>query len=423
MEYKNFKHQSYNLYTIKTDKFRTCHMEVIFRHKLEKKEVTIANVLRRYLGYTSKKYNKRKLVVEALEDLYDASFYTASSRVGNSIFISFILDILDPVFCDKGYLDQALKLPFEFIFNPNFTNEAADEKLFSVITNLTKRDIKSLKERPASYAFKRAFQTMDENSPCSININGDLKDLALITKEDIYKYYNKLLKDYVCDIYVIGNLDMDNVDKIIAKEYINDSKAKDNCSFEVKNKNVRKATDIEEDGEYEQSSLIMLFNADTFTDKEKNYTIHYFNSIFGNGSLSNKLNQYLREENGMCYSTYSMYQKLDNTLAVYAGIDRENKNKCVELVKKALKEMQKGEFKEEEIDYARETLTNQLKSSLDIQTSVLDNYVFHNLIDAPTLQTRLQNIGDVTKEEIIALAKKINLSTIYLLGGTNAKEN
>ena len=87
----------------------------------EKEEVTIANVLRRYLGYTSKKYNKRKLVVEALEDLYDASFYTASSRVGNSIFISFILDILDPVFCDKGYLDQALKLPFEFIFNPNFT--------------------------------------------------------------------------------------------------------------------------------------------------------------------------------------------------------------------------------------------------------------------------------------------------------------
>ena len=33
MEYKNYKHDTYTLYTIKTDKFKTCHLEIIFKNK------------------------------------------------------------------------------------------------------------------------------------------------------------------------------------------------------------------------------------------------------------------------------------------------------------------------------------------------------------------------------------------------------
>ena len=40
MIYKEYKHNTYNLYTVKTDKFKTCHMEIVFRNNINKNDVT-----------------------------------------------------------------------------------------------------------------------------------------------------------------------------------------------------------------------------------------------------------------------------------------------------------------------------------------------------------------------------------------------
>lgn len=422
MEYKVYPNDTYNLYTIKTDKFKTCHLEVIFKKRIKNEEITINNFLGDYLNYTSKKYNKRKKVIEKLEDLYDASFYEASTRVGQMFFIDFILDFLDPKYTDKKYLEEVIKLPFEFIFNPNFNNGEANLKDFEVIKNLFRTSILNNKDNPTTYAFRQAFKTLDKDNPASFDYPGIIEALDRITPEDLYNYYQEFLKDFACDIYFIGNTDMDKVAALIRENYHNNYLPNLKEEYFLKNKPVKKIINKEEIGPYEQSSLIMLYQTDDLTLREKNYVMGYFNSIFGNGSLSNKLCQYLREDNGMCYQTYSLFQKHDNLLIVYAGIDYENKDYCVKLVNKALKEMQQGLFTEEEITATKNTLVNQIKSSMDTETSILDNYLFHNLTGAPLLNERLKEITTVTKEEIVALSKKIKLNTIYLLGGSNAKK-
>ena len=40
MIYREYKANTYNIYTIKTDKFKTCHMEIIFRNNIKKEDVT-----------------------------------------------------------------------------------------------------------------------------------------------------------------------------------------------------------------------------------------------------------------------------------------------------------------------------------------------------------------------------------------------
>ena len=359
MEYKVYKNDTYNLYTIKTDKFKTCHLEIIFKKRIKNEEITINNFLGDYLNYTSKKYNKRKKVIEKLEDLYDASFYEASTRVGQMFFIDFILDFLDPKYTDKKYLEEVIKFPFEFIFNPNFSNGEANLKDFEVIKNLFRTSILNNKDNPTTYAFRQAFKTLDKDNPASFDYPGTIEALDRITPEDLYNYYQEFLKDFACDIYFIGNTDMDKVASLVRENYHNNYLPHLEEEYFLKNKPVKKIIDKEEIGPYEQSSLIMLYQTDALTIREKNYVMGYFNSIFGNGSLSNKLCQYLREDNGMCYQTYSLFQKHDNLLIVYAGIDYENKDYCVKLVNKALKEMQQGLFNEEEITATKNNLVNQ----------------------------------------------------------------
>ena len=188
MIYKKYTNENYNLYTIKTDKFKSCLMEVVFSKPLDKSKVTIDNFLVENLGYTCKKYPKRKNMVEKLEDLYAASCYSVTTKVGNVLFSNFILEFLDPKYCDKNYLKDVLELPFEMIFNPNITNNEFDIKTFNIIKNRIRASISSLKENATRYAIQESLKAMDKDSPSSINSIGYLKDLEEIEDEIIEKY-------------------------------------------------------------------------------------------------------------------------------------------------------------------------------------------------------------------------------------------
>ena len=173
--------------------------------------------------------------------------------------------------------------------------------------------------------------------------------------------------------------------------------------------------DILETGKYEQATFIMLYNLVDLSKRERDIVIHLFNFIFGNGGLTSKLYRYLREENSLCYNTSSMYQKYDQLLMIYAGVDSESKDLCVELVNKALKEMQEGNFSLEDIENAKKNLISSIKMSQDTLGGIVNNYLFNDLDNLPLYEERIKEFKKVTKEEIVALAKKIKLNLTYLL--------
>ena len=64
----NKNYGSYNLHTIKTDKFKTCHVEIVFRNNVNVEELTIRNVLFDTLLEGSKNYETNRLLNLKLED-------------------------------------------------------------------------------------------------------------------------------------------------------------------------------------------------------------------------------------------------------------------------------------------------------------------------------------------------------------------
>lgn len=137
----------------------------------------------------------------------------------------------------------------------------------------------------------------------------------------------------------------------------------------------------------------------------------------GNGGLTSKLYKSLREENSLCYAITSMFLKYDNLLVIQLSLEKENIKKAVELIKKCLKSMIKGDFTEEDIENAKKNIIWSLNLSLDNNVSLINNYVFNIIDDLPLLEERKELFSKVTKEEIIAVAKKIKLNTIYSLNG------
>ena len=417
MTYKEYKNDSYNLYTIKTNKFKTCHMEIVFYDEFNKDEVTATNMISDMLSFSSLKYPRKKDVFEKLEDLYNANFYGVASRTGNLRMINFVYNFIDPKYGDKSYFKEVIKFPFEMIFNPNIVNDEFDLRSFKIVRNRNIADINSVKESPTRYAIKQALKFMDNNHPASCDLVGNLSDMDNITCSSLVDTYNKLINNYKCEIYLVGNLDMDKVNIMINEYFRNNIIHNKDINLyidEIHTNKVKDKTDIDS---FKQATLVCLFSMVGLSDLEKNIIVHTFNHLFGQGSLNAKLAMNLREKNSLCYNVSSLYQKYDNLMIVYAGIDPNNKDKCVKLIKKSLKEMQNGDFSDDDVSNAIKSLVNGYKMSLDNMNSLVTNYLFHNLAGAPLLDERIKLVNNVTKKDIINIANKIKLNTIYMIRG------
>lgn len=417
MEYKIYDEKSYKIHTIKTDKFKSCSMEIMFRNKIDKDKITESILLTDVLAESSKKYPKRREITMELEDLYNARFRTIASRLGNSVMIDFVLDFLDPKYCEDGYLDKVIEFPFEIMLNPHIDGDGFNQRSFNIRTNFIKSEIESLKENPPRYAFRRSLLNMDKDSPSSYSMAGYLEDLDNINPKSLIDTYHDVLDNYTCDIYVIGNLDMSNVVRLIKKFFKNKSIKNNKINMYVKNKLRNKPQSIVEEGKCEQDSFIMIYNLDKLNKRERDYTIRLYNMILGSGGLTSKLYRYLREENSLCYTVSSMYQKYDGLLIIYSGINAKDKAKCEKLIKKAMNEMIKGEFEDSELDNAKKSIVSSIKMNEDTPGGIIDNYLFHELDDVEFYDDRIKIFNSITKDEIIDVAKKVKLNTVYLYKG------
>jgi len=422
LTYKEYKNNSFNLYTIKTDRFKTCFLDIIFYSKVENDSITKENVLASMIQHSSLKFPKRKFVVEHSEDLYNAQFYTSKARIGNIRIICFTLNFLDPIYTEKSYLKEVIKFPFEMLYNPNIKNDEFDERTLKIIKNRIHANIDSVKEAPTRYAIKQAIKNFDESSPAAFEMEGNIKDLNKITSQNLADFYKYFLDNYYCDIYLVGNLNMDKMNIMIKELFINDIIKTNKFDYLVNN-SIKAKKEIVEKDSFDQSTLVCLYDTSKISDYESKYVMSVFNFLFGNGSLTNKLFTNLREKNSLCYSVSSHYQRADNLLIVHSGIDAKNKNKALKLIDKSLKEMQTGKFSDEDVENAIKTLHSSFKEMFNDQNALVNNYFSHNMFNYPLLNEVIEKIDSVTKKDVVNLANKLKVNLVYMMEGEEDEGN
>lgn len=420
MVYREYKMGPYNLHTIKTDKFKLCHMEIIFRNNVVKNEISKRNILFDFLTDASNRYPTKREVFLKLEDLYNASIYAVTSKVGNAILTNICMDFINPKYTDKITLEESLKLPFEMLLNPLAKNEEFDSEALEIVKNRNIASIKSLKENPKKYAITGALKTLGDNSTSSFTNIGTIEEIEDITPTSLFKYYKQVLKHDFIDIYIIGNLDMEEIDQIISKYAKFKFIKNHDFNMYVKN-NKRKPIIKSEKFIYVQTNIVMILNLNNLTSYEQKYIANIYNLILGGGSLDTKLYKRLRGENSLCYNVNSMYQKYDGLILITTAVDINAKDKAINLIKQSIKDMTNN-ITDEELNQAKELIISSLGMSMDNIGKIVDNYFFKNISDLDDYETRIKEFKKITKEDIYNFSKKISISTIYSLVGSEANE-
>ena len=415
MEYQKYNCNSYNIHTIKTDKFKTVRMEIIFSREVKKNELSAFTFLCDLLTDSSKKYKTRKDIAIKLEELYKSVLYGVTNKVGNLFMTSFVFEFIDPLYInEKKYLKEAVSFPFELLNNPRINNKEFDITSFNIVKRRMIQEIESIKENSDKLAINNALNKMDKDSPSSFRVLGSIEDIEKITPSNLCDTYDNLFNHSNCDIFIIGNANMEEIVKIIKDNFKNRVIKLKKPKLLVNNKYRKKPIRVKEKASFVQSSLVLIYNILDLNKKEKNIDFHVFNYLFGSGGITSKLYKNLRVENSLCYSVRSLYLKYDELLIVEVSLDKENIDFAEKLIKKSIKEMQIGKYTDEGLEEAKKNLIFSLKMGMDNNVSILNNYVFNVYDKLPLIDERVDLINKVTKAELIKCAKSLKLNTIYI---------
>ncbi len=416
MDYKQYDMGSYHLHFIKTNKFKTITVEVNFRRKVIKEEITIRNLLKAVLLTTTKNLKNERELIKETENLYDLKLISSNMRIGSCSNLSFKIRFLNEKYTEESMNEYSIAFLMDILFNPDITNHEFKKDIVRKNKKKIEKSIIKLKDNKLKYTLFKLLETT-KNMPYSYNYYGSIEDLNNITPKNLYEYYQSVLNEDEIDIFVVGDIDENKIKDIIKKYFkvTTFKKKKENILIEELPPRKRIKKEVEETTA-NASQLTMFATLNNLTEYERKYVLLVYNEMLG-GSSNSLLFDTVREKNSYAYYVNSNSKAYDNLLLIYAGIEPGNSEAVLKLIKKTLQNISKGIFKDEVLNNSKETLLASIDASTDSPTGIINTYYARVLVNSDTFEERKKKINEVSKEDIIALSKKITLHTVYLLEG------
>lgn len=390
---------------LQTNKFKTNLCSVFLTLPLKKETVTKNALLVSVLRRGTKNLTTQEEISKKLEEMYGAGFNCGVDKIGNYHVLKFYLETLDNkyVLNNENNLQDGIDLLLEIIFNPLIENEAFKKEYVEQEKENLSKMLLSRKDNKASYAIERLIEEMFDGEPYSLYKYGNIEDLKNIDEKNLYEYYKKIIKESKVDLFILG----ENIENIKIPNIKTNLLEK----IDIKHFKTGKTKIVKENLDITQGKLIIGLNAPN-TNK---MAVSLFNTVLGGGANS-KLFQNVREKESLAYSASSSYIRRQNTILIKTGIEIANYEKTLNIIKKQLEEMKNGNISDEEFDAAKELLISSIslipESAEDMIAFYFDQSLFEENL---TVQDYIMKLKNITKEQIIEIAKQVTMDTIYFL--------
>jgi predicted Zn-dependent peptidase len=106
-------------------------------------------------------------------------------------------------------------------------------------------------------------------------------------------------------------------------------------------------------------------------------------------------------------------------LTVQSGIEGKNRNKVLRLISEQLEALRKGEIEDLAFEQTKAMLKNQYALGLDSPQAAIETMYLDQLLPetVKTDEEWLAAIENVTKEDVVAVAKAVELQAMFYLEG------
>ena len=399
------------LHVLKTDKFKTSFVVAFFLSDLKREDITINALIPAVLTRGTANYETMKEINRKLDGLYGATLDGSSDKIGDKQALQFYITTIDDKYAlnNEKLLEESIQLLLDVIYHPKLVNGIFDEEYVKTEKENLKELIKSRINDKAGYAISRLIEEMYKDAPYGAYKYGNIEDLEKIDAKNLYEQYMKILSNSELHFYVCSSTEIDTSWFDICKEY----KKIETTSTSYSTNSTPGEKHFVEHQDVIQGKLVLGYDMDI--SKEDLYKAQVYNAILG-GSSNSKMFQNVREKESLAYTARSTYLKHKQTLLLFAGIEIDKYEKALATIKLQVEDMKLGNFSEEDIRDAKVFLENIMRSYHDSQDILIDlsmGQIVMGMND--TIETMIEKINAVTKEDILYVANKVKFNTEYFL--------
>ncbi len=412
------------LHTINSNKFKTNLFAMFLTTDLNEENVTKNALISLLLRRGTATIPTQDELSKKLEEMYGGSFDCGLDKIGNNQVFKFYIETINDEFIpqsDEQMWKEAMKLMLEIVLNPYNENNAFSQEYFDQEKNTLKQLIEGRKDNKAQYALNRCIEEMYKGEPFGLFKYGNVEDIQKIDNKELYEHYKNLIQNCKIDIFVSGSIPQRNdIEELIKNDgniqKLQEREAKYSPVIIEEKKNTQNDEKIvEESMEVTQGKLVLGLDIN-IDDEEEKYNAVVYNAILG-GSANSKMFQNVREKAHLAYVASSSYMRHKDTIFINSGIEISNYEKALKIIKEQIKDMENGEFTDTDLKEAKKVITEGIKTIYDEQDSQIVYYFGQEVSKAQdvNIEEYMKKIENVTKEDVVKLAKAVKIDTIYFL--------
>lgn len=396
---------------IKDSKFKTYMASVLFHRPLKRDEASKISLLAQLLKCANPLCPGPKEVSAALEELYGASLQIHAGKRGEEEILRVAVEGISDEFLPECAFEKSMQMLFASAFNGGDEKYLEQEK-----KNLVDR-IKSQINDKRFYGMLRLNEIMFADEPYGVNTAGYADEVEKITADELADFYREVKNTSKITVIFTGNFDENAALKAVEKAVADLPERSAELVKTLVKAQVGEVKRVVDHMDVTQGKLSIGMRTGIGGTDPLVHAQMVFSAIYGGGT-SSKLFCNVREKLSLCYYASSWADRMKGWIRITSGIEFENYQKAYDEIMYQLELMKKGELTEKDMDTAKKELVNAFRSRFDSVESLEDyNTMCLCLGTEADIEKEIEKIESVTKEDVVCVAQKVVLDTVYFLAG------
>ncbi|RSL33224.1 insulinase family protein [Salibacterium salarium] len=423
-EEQKIKVNGLDVHLIPTTKYKTATLVLQIKSKLTEETATKRALLANVLQSATKEFPSRKKLRLYLDELYGASFQTDVQRKGENHVITMRMETANERFLKEAppLFQKSMSFLRNALEEPYLEEGRFSEKVIKEEKRTLKQRIQSIYDDKMRYANKRLLEVMCKDEPFAVHPYGDFDEVEAVTAKNLMDEYKRILKEDDIRLYIVGDLKTEEV-KEAASIFTSAGSTSEYTESHSEQQSNHNAQEKIETDDIQQGKLHMGYRTPVTFSDERFPAAQVMNGLFG-GFPNSKLFINVREKESMAYYAASRYESQKGIILVMAGIEVENYNKAVDIIKEQLEDIKQGNIAEEDVEQTKGMVKNQLLETADNARGLIELYYQGiNANHQRSLEDWLTAVDAVTKEDVVNCAATVNLDTIYFLRSEEDKND
>lgn len=405
---------------IKTDKFKKGFLKITLVTAGDPEKTPTNSLIMPAAFRGTAKYKNFRALCRRAEELYAAEISDFNTRIGDDETIGIRASFLNDEYIlqkDRENGVSILRGVFEVAADLLLNPAMRDGDIEIEKKNQIKR-IESRKNDSFGYGKYRFNSIMAQDEPWQgRTLLGEVADVEKITAEGLKKRHFELINGSEFNIFYCGSADLSKIEELVREYFGNCGKNVSPRTDMFLKRRADKLKEVIEGGKYRQGNLFVGFRAGVNVKDSEYAAMEVLNGIYGDG-MASKLFLNVREKKSLCYFCSSSYDEVKGVISVSCGIENSDFEEARDEILAQLEEIVKGNITDTEMSDAKSALVGECDEAEDHPEDYeAFGFAARRFGGPKTIEDYRRAIEKVTREEVVAAAKKITLDTVYFLRG------